>query len=108
ESGHEPANGAQLRTLVHLLAAEGAQALQDRAAREEHMKQALEQSASRDAQETREGALMLAARWSLDDREPQAALGWLKTLPQGAARRTLALRTRLKASRLSGQTLEAL
>jgi HemY protein len=108
EAGHEPANGAQLRTLAHLLAAEGAQALQDRAGREDHMKQALEQSASRDAQETREGALMRAARWSLDDREPQASLGWLKGLPQGAARRTLALRTRLKASRLAGQTVEAL
>jgi HemY protein len=108
EGGHEPANAAQLRTLAHLLAAEGAQALQDRPGREEHMKQALEQSASREAQETREGALMRAARWSLDDREPQAALAWLKGLPQGAARRTLALRTRLKASRLAGQSGEAL
>jgi HemY protein len=51
---------------------------------------------------------MRAARWSLEDREPQAALTWLKGLPQGAARRTLALRTRLKASRLAGQSGEAL
>jgi HemY protein len=106
--GHAPANGAQLRTLAHVLAAESAQSLQDRAAREEHLKQALEEGTSRDAQETREGALMRAARWSLDDRDPEGAIGWLKELPQGAARRTLALRTRLKAARLARQTAEAL
>ena len=107
-SGHAPANGAQLRTLAHVLAAESAQSLQDRTAREEHLKQALEEGTSRDAQETREGALMRAARWSLDDRDPEGAIGWLKELPLGAARRTLALRTRLKAARLARQSEEAL
>ena len=106
--GQQLGNAAQVRTLAHLLAAESAQALQDRASREEHLKQALEQAASRDAQEIREGALMRAARWSLDDREPQAAMAWLKGLPQGAARRTLALRIKLKAARLAQQTAEAL
>lgn len=107
-SGHAPANAVQLRTLAHLLAAESAQALQDRPAREEHLKQALEHSGVRDAQETHEGALMRAARWALDDREPDAAMGWLRMLPLGAARRTLALRMRLKAARLARQTPEAL
>ena len=106
--GQRPDNAAQLRTLAHLLAAESSQALQDRAAREEHLKLALEQASSRDAQETHEGALMRAARWSLDDREPQAAMSWLKGLPQGAARRTIALRMKLKAARLTRQTAEAL
>ncbi|MDB5872788.1 MAG: HemY protein-like protein [Ramlibacter sp.] len=106
--GQAPANAAQVRTLAHVLAAESAQALQDKPSREEHLKQALEQASSRDAQETREGALMRAAHWSLDDSEPQAAMAWLKGLPQGAARRTLALRTRLKAARLAQQTPEAL
>ncbi|AMO22123.1 heme biosynthesis protein HemY [Ramlibacter solisilvae] len=106
--GHAPANGAQLRTLAHLLAAEGAHALQDKPAREEHVKLALEQTSARDAQETHEGALLRAARWSLDDHDPDAAMGWLRLLPQGAARRTLALRTRLQAARLSQQTPEAL
>lgn len=106
--GHAPVNGAQLRTLAHLLAAESAQSLQDRAAREEHLRLALEQGSARDAQETREGALMRAARWSLDDRDPEGAIGWLKELPQGAGRRTLALRTRLKAARLARRTAEAL
>jgi HemY protein len=108
-AGGQPlANAGQLRTLAHLLAAESAQSLQDRAAREEHLKQALEQTSARDAQETREGALMRAARWSLYDREPEAAMTWLKGLPQGAARRTVALRMKLKAARLTGRTAEAL
>src|SRR3569832_50246 len=55
--GHPPPNGAQVRALAHLLAAESAQALQDKGAREEHLKRALEEGAARDAQETREGAL---------------------------------------------------
>jgi HemY protein len=107
-SGHPPPNGAQLRTLAPLLAAESAQALQDRSAREEHLKLALEQTSVRDAQETHEGALMRAARWSLDDRDPDAAIGWLRELPQGAARRTIALRMKLKAARLAQHTAEAL
>jgi len=107
-SGHAPANGAQVRTLAHLLAAESAQSLQDKPAREEHLKLALDEGAARDAQETREGALMRAARWSLDDRDPEAAMVWLKELPQGAARRTLALRMKLKAARLARQTADAL
>lgn len=108
QGGHRLANGAQLRTLAHLLAAESSQALQDRSARDEHLKQALEHVDAHDAQETHEGALMRAARWALEDRDPQAALAWLKGMPQGAARRTLALRTRLKASRLAGRTEDAL
>ena len=106
--GHSPANAAQVRTLSHLLAAESAHALQDRAAREDHLRQALEQTTSREAQETREGALMRATRWSLADRDPETATGWLRELPLGAARRTLALRMKLKASRLTQHTAEAL
>jgi HemY protein len=106
--GETLANAAQVRTLAHLLAAESAQALQDRPARQAHLQQALEQSSARDAQETHEGALLRAARWSLDDRDPQAAIGWLKELPQGVARRTVALRMKLKAARLAGQTADAL
>ncbi len=102
------ANAGQLRAIAHILVAESAQALQDKAGREEHLKQALDQASAREAQETREGALMRAARWSLDDHDPEAAVAWLRGLPQGAARRTLALRTRLKASRLAGKPAEAL
>jgi HemY protein len=107
-SGQKPANAAQLRAIAHLLAAESAQALQDRAAREEHLQGALEQASARDAQETRDGALLRAARWALEDREPEAAMELLQGLPVGAGRRTLALRTRLRASRQAGRPLEAL
>lgn len=106
--GQKLANASQVRALAHLLAAESAQALQDRSARKEHLQRALEQGASHDAQETHEGALMRAARWALDDREPDAAMAWLRQLPQGAARRTLALRMKLKAARLSQEPAEAL
>ncbi|HSI52365.1 MAG: heme biosynthesis protein HemY [Ramlibacter sp.] len=106
--GQAPANAAQVRTLAHALGAESAHALQDKPAREEHLQRALEHGSARDAQETREGALLRAARWSLDDRDPQAAMAWLKGLSQGASRRTLALRIKLKAARLAQQTAEAL
>jgi HemY protein len=106
--GQQLANASQVRALAHLLAAESAQALQDRNAREEHLQLALQQGASRDAQETHEGTLMRAARWALDDREPDTAMVWLRQLPQGAARRTLALRMKLKAARLAQEPAEAL
>lgn len=102
-------HAGQLRALSHILAAESAQALQDGAARDQHLKLALEQAAERvgGSQETLEGVLMQAARWALQDRDPQAALARLEELPQGAARRTLALRLRLKAARQSYRTAQA-
>ena len=106
-AGQRPANGGQLRAVSHLLAAESAQSLQDRGGRDDHLKEAMAQS-SRDAQETHEGALMRAAEWSLQDSEPDSAISWLKGLPQGAARRTLALRMKLRAARLAQRTPEAL
>lgn len=108
QAGAPPPHGAQLRALAHMVAAETSHALQDRAHREAHLQQALDAAASRHAQELREGAQMRAARWSLDDREADAALERLTSLPQGAARRTLALRIRLKATRLARRTREAL
>lgn len=110
-SGEKLSNAAQLRALAHLLVAESAQSLQDRAGRDEHLALALEQSAQRttaSGQETRDGVQMRAARWALDDRDPQLALTWLSEMTQGAARRTLALRIRLKAARQTRRTLEAL
>lgn len=107
-SGQEPANAAQLRAIAHLLAAEAAQALQDRPARQQHLEAALEQASARDAQETRDGALLRAARWALQDLDPETALQLLQDLPQGAARRTVALRTRLRAAREAGQPQQAL
>ena len=107
-SGETLTYSGRLRALSHMLAAESAQALQDKGAREEHFRQALEQAARRDAQEVREGLQMRAARWALEDHNAPGALQWLDDLPQGAARRTIALRLRLKAARMARQTLPAL
>ena len=107
-SGETLAYSARLRTLSHLLAAESAQVLQDKSARETHFRQALEQASKREAQETRDGVQLRAARWAVEDRDAPAALQWLDELPQGAARRTLALRLRLKAARMARQTYLAL
>ena len=110
-SAHYGAAGPQLRTLAHLVAADGAHALQDRSRRDEHLRQALEETALRQnaqTQELHEGAQLRSARWMLDDRDASGALARLEELPQGASRRTIALRTRLKAARLAGQTLVAL
>ena len=107
-SGETLAYSARLRALSHLLAAESAQALQDKAGREEHFRQALEQATLHDAQEMREGVQLRAARWAVEDRDAISALEWLDQLPQGVARRTVALRLRLKAARMARQTTVAL
>ena len=108
DSGHQPARSQQLRSLAHLLVAESAQSLQNRGVRDQHLQQALEGAGNRTVLETQEGIQLRAARWALEDREPRVAMGWLSQLPLGAGRRTLALRMRLRAARLAGQTLEAL
>ena len=108
DSGHSPQRAGQLRALAHLVAAESAHALQNRPLRDQHLQQALEQPVHRQAVETREGIELRAARWALDDRDPGTALERLAQLPQGVARRTLALRLRLRAARLAHNTAEAL
>ena len=104
--GNEP----QLRALAHVMAAQSAHALQDSAARDEHLKQALENQNQhqRASLDTREGTQLLAASWALDDRDASSALKWLAQLPSGAARRTLALRLKLKAAQLDNSSVEAL
>ncbi len=107
-TGHSDSLASQLRSLSHLLVAESAQALQNKALRNQHLQLALQNSAARHAQEVREGVQFRAARWALEDHDASAALDWLGQLPQGAARRTLALRMKLRAARYGRQTLQAL
>jgi HemY protein len=107
-SGETLVYSARLRALSHLLAAESAQSLQDQQARDTHFRLALEQTLKRDAQESREGLQLRAARWAIEDHDAQGALQLLKELPLGAARRTIALRLRLKAARMARETLLAL
>ncbi len=110
-SGEAVPHGGQLRALAHMIAAESSHALQDSATRESHLRDALQDAPAKGSaqeQEMHEGAQMRAARWLLDDRDASGALERLAALPQGAARRTLALRIKLKASRLARQTQGAL
>jgi len=110
-AGETVPHGHHLRALAHTVAAESSHALQDRPTRDSHLQHALDQAPARGTpheQELREGVQMRAARWLLDDRDAGAALERLAALPQGAARRTLALRIKLKASRLARQTNDAL
>lgn len=105
---HSVSRSNQLQSLAHLLVAESAQSLQNRPLRDQHLQLALQTSAPRNAQEVREGVQFRAARWALDDRDPGSALEWLQQLQQGAARRTLALRMKLRATRELRQTMPAL
>jgi HemY protein len=98
----------RLRSVTHLLGAESAHALQDKATREVHFQQALSAASAKGAQDVRDGVLLRAARWAFDDRDAAAAVEWLDQLPQGASRRTVALRLRFKAARLAGQSRQAL
>ena len=82
--------------------------MQDSAVRDQHFQLALDSATGRSAQETRDGLLLRATRWALNDRDARAALQWLDRLPQGVARRTLALRLRFKAARLAGHSQVAL
>ena len=107
-SGYGAARASQLQSLAHLLVAESAQALQNKTLRDQHLQSALQSSAPRHAQEMREGVQLRAARWALDDRDARAALDALTLLPQGASRRTLALRMKLRATRQLRQTAQAL
>lgn len=107
-SGEALPYAERLRTLAHLLAAECAHALQDKALREQHFRLALDHAQAREAQEMRDGVQLRAARWALDDRDAAKSLEWLDLMPQGASRRTLAMRLRFKAARMAARPLQAL
>jgi len=99
---------ARLQAMLHLVAAESAHALQDRPVRDAHFQQASEVLRSPDVASTQEGLFLRAARWALDDHDAGEAMQWLDRLPQGAARRTVALRLRFRIARRQGKTALAL
>jgi HemY protein len=108
KSGEHLSYAGRLRAMAHLVAAESAHAVQDRTLRDQHFQQALGHAQHRDGQDVRDGVHLRAARWAFDDRDAPAAMDWLDRLPQGAARRTLAMRLRFKAARLAGKSRMAL
>jgi HemY protein len=101
-------SNARLQAMLHLLAAESAHALQDRPVRDAHFQQASEVLQSTDGASAQEGFFLRAARWALDDHDAGSAMQWLDRLPQGAARRTVALRLRFRVARMRGETALAL
>ena len=107
-SGDGLGYAARLRAVAHLLAAEAAHALRDHGVREQHYRTALDQASKGGSHETREGVQLRAAGWALDDRDAALALQLLDEMGQGAARRTLALRVRLRAARMARRTPMAL
>lgn len=98
----------QVRLLANLLAAESAQALQNRRARDEHLGAALQPALAQAAADAREGALLRAVRWAVEDRDVGLARTRLAELPHGAGRRIQALRLRLRVAQLDGAVAEAL
>ena len=105
----ELAQDNEFTVLGHLLAAGSAHRLQNRALRDEELRQALAIAGrSPSARSAEEGARLLAAEWALDDRDAPRALRLLGELPLGVARRTHALRLKLQAARLGRQAPEAL
>lgn len=100
-----------LRAVAHVVVAESAHALQDKVLRDQHLAQARQEAQLAHGSERQvllEGLSLRAARWLLDDRDPQASLEQLAALPGAVSRRTVAMRIQLKAARLAGQTARAL
>ena len=105
----ELAGDRELRILAHLLAARSLHRVQDRTRRDELLRQALK-AVRRAApqQAVDEGARLLGAEWALDDGDAPRARSLLAELAPGVARRTQALRLKLRAARLMRHDAEAL
>jgi HemY protein len=105
----ELAGDREMRVLAHLLAARSLHRVQDRTRRDQLLRLALK--ATRRAapqQAVDEGARLLGAEWALDDGDAPRARSLLAELAPGVARRTQALRLKLRAARLSRHHNEAL
>jgi HemY protein len=99
----------EVQSMALLIAAESAQSMQDAPERERLLKAALDVPLPKSAQHFKEGATLRSARWMMDEHDPATSLQRLATLSQGAQRRTLALRLKLRAlqqAKLQGQALE--
>jgi HemY protein len=104
--GDSPTSASSELLAAHLLAAESAHQLRDTAARQRHWQAA--QQWAQEADEAGEALSLRAAHWSLDDGDPHEARAQLAQLPQGAQRRIHALRLKLKAAQLAGDSRLAL
>lgn len=101
-------HGLEVQSMALLIAAESAQSLQDASERERLLQAALDVPLPKSAQHFKEGATLRSARWMLDEHDPSTSLKRLSTLSQGAQRRTLAMRLKLRALQQAKQQTEAL
>ena len=101
-------HGLEVQSMALLIAAESAQSLQDAPERERLVQAALDVPLPKSAQHFKEGTILRSARWMLDEHDPATSLQRLASLPQGAQRRTLALRLKLRALQKARQQGEAL
>ncbi len=101
QAGHTTASHTQAWVLAHLLAAEAAHALQDQEARDAHFELALQRTSDAEAITLKEGVLLRALTWAVDNNKAATAQRWLAQMPQGVARRTATLRLKLKLTRLT-------
>jgi len=97
---------AQWRVLAQLLLAQSARSLGNAQRQQQAMQAVLAQS-SKEAVPAQEGAMLRAVAWAIDERDAEAAQGWLAQLPQGASRRILALRLRLRLAQLQRDSVSA-
>lgn len=108
-STDELAGDRESRVLAHLLAARSLHRLQDHARRDHLLRQALQaERRAAPGKAVDEGARLLGAEWALDDGDAVRANNLLSELAPGVARRTQALRLKLRAARMSRHAGEAL
>ncbi len=95
--------------LAHIVSATSLHRLQDRPRRDDMLRAALASAAQPQAgRAVDEGLRMLAAEWLLDDNDPDRAAELMNALPPGVARRTQALRLKLRVQRAQRKPFEAL
>jgi HemY protein len=108
EDGPDGMADHEFSTLAHLLAAGSMHRLQDRTRRDALLQRALRPGRRGASQAVDDGARLLAAEWALDDRDGPRAEALLAELQPGTARRTQALRLKLRAARLERRPTDAL
>ena len=99
---------ATVRALGHLTASRSAHHLRDTKGRESHMAKAIALAQSCSEPELKDGALLQAAAWALQDNDASLALEYLGQVTPGAARRTYGLKIRLQADQMAGKVEHAL
>jgi HemY protein len=99
----------EFAVLAHLLAAGSLHRLADRSRRDEELERLnalLRESGG--PRRADDGARLLVAEWAIEDRDAPRATALLSELAPGVARRTQALRLKLRAARQANAPLDAL